>query len=97
MKPIRFKEYTRYLYAPEGMPEVKPLPIHDDGEYLLSCWRPTLRERLSVLLFGRVWLWLHTRSHPPVTIKGWRSAFNQLEEKADGLNRSIGRSEKEQA
>lgn len=54
-------------------PEIASLPIYTDGVACLSCWRPTLRERLSVLVFGRVWLWsLSGRTQAPVRVEAGR-------------------------
>jgi hypothetical protein len=52
------------------MDNCAPLPVQQDSTQTLSCWRPYLRERLSVLFFGRVWLCVSGSAHPPV----WLSA-----------------------
>jgi len=63
MKPIGFKEQT-CIYA-ENQPEYVPLPVFktDDGE-VISCWAMTWRERLSVLLTGKIWWSVLTFNNP---------------------------------
>lgn len=41
----------------------------------ISCWRPTWRERLSILIFGRVWLNLATMKMPPAALWGHRRGW----------------------
>ena len=54
MKPIKFKEQT-HTYA-EDQPEYIPLPVHKDYEgAVTSCWQLTWKERLQVLIYGKVW------------------------------------------
>ena len=74
MKPISFgysnkvllpsnQEYSRNVIG------VSPLTIWTDGEQCVSCWRMSFRERLSALLFGRVWLAiLSGETQPPVYV-----------------------------
>ncbi len=88
MRPQKFAEQTIELKKPASMAddECGPLPIFCDGEQCVSCWRPSLRERLSILFFGRVWLCVMSgRTQPPVWIAGRRELFEttapeQLEE-----------------
>ena len=77
MKPANFKEMTIELQKPKGMnDECGSLPIWTDGNECLSCWKPTLRERLSILLFGKVWVWvLSGKTQPPITIEDKRDVF----------------------
>jgi len=78
MKPIKFKDMTETLQKPESWTDEQcgSLPIATDGMVCVSCWRPTLRERLSILLFGRVWLFVHSgHTQPPVSLIGEREVF----------------------
>ena len=51
-------------------PEVYDLPVYKNEEgQSLSCWKMTWKERLEVLLTGRVWLWV-IGHHPPVSVEG---------------------------
>lgn len=79
MDPINFKQATINLQKPLGMTDAEcgPLPIYGDGHICISCWRPSLRERLSILFFGRVWLWVHSgQTQPPVALEGKKEIFN---------------------
>ena len=63
MKPIKFTEQN-CVYA-KDQPEYLPLPVHktEDG-MVVSCWALTWRERLRVLLTGRMWWSVLTFNHP---------------------------------
>lgn len=79
MRPDNFPESTKTLTAPPNMPECGELPVWTNGEQCVSCWRPTWRERLSVLLFGRVWvaIWFG-ETQPPVAVTGCRKYFRPI-------------------
>lgn len=73
MKPIDFPQSTKVLQRPENMldEECKPLPIWSDGKQCVSCWRPTLKERVRILMSGKVWLGVAAgNTQPPVYITG---------------------------
>lgn len=78
MEPVGFPESNKSLGAPAGMEDaVLPLPVWSDGQQCISLWRPSLRERLSILLFGRVWLSvLMGSTQPPVSLAGRRKQFD---------------------
>lgn len=81
MKPIKFLGANSFLSKPESMDdsECGPLPVYTDGEYCLSCWAPTWRERLSIFLFGKVWVWvLSGRTQPPIAIEGQKEVIKVL-------------------
>ncbi len=62
MSPIRVpRSHARARQGPAGVP---PLPVHrtSDGT-MVSCWRPTLWQRLRLLVTGRVWVMQMTFSH----------------------------------
>lgn len=70
MKPIRFKDSNVELTAPN----CHDLPAFADGEYVVSCWRPTIGEKLKLMVWPwriRVWLLVHTGKHtqPPVLVQ----------------------------
>ena len=86
MTPREFPEQTIVLQRPPSMSEEEcgPLGIHNDGETCVSCWRPTWRERLSILLFGRVWLGiLSGQTQPPVWLDGSRQIFREVQPERD--------------
>ena len=69
MKPVDFEQRNAILA--EHQPEYRPLPCYRDRDgAVLSCWRLTIKERLAVLLTGRVWHWQLTFDKPfqPVQI-----------------------------
>jgi hypothetical protein len=70
MKPTPFKHQTNELQAhPDGHGgyNVSALPVWTDGHQVVSCWKMSIRERISALIFGRVWLAvLSGKTSPPV-------------------------------
>jgi hypothetical protein len=78
MIPVTFEQANKNLLKPEGMTdeECGSLPVYNDGQHCISCWRPTWRERLSILLFGKVWLWVYSGyTQPPVALEGKITPF----------------------
>jgi len=70
-----FKFSNATLGPPPGMDDCLPLRIHRtaDCTRCISCWRPTWRERLSILFFGRVWIDIYSgHTQPPVALTGRR-------------------------
>jgi hypothetical protein len=55
MDIIKFEE-CNVIYA-EDQPEYRPLPAlkMPDGE-IITCWRPSILERLKILFTGKIWL-----------------------------------------
>lgn len=66
MAPTNFKQANRTYNPPPGMANCEPLRTCDTGQYIVSCWRMTWRERLRVLITGKVWLCVFGRGQPPV-------------------------------
>ena len=58
MNPIEFKESNKDLIKPKDMmdKECGSLPVYTDGEQCISCWKLSLKEKINILLFGKVWL-----------------------------------------
>lgn len=80
MNPINFKESNTILKRPADMTENEcgPLVVYSDGKICLSCWRLNFLERLKVLIFGKIWLFVHSgKTQPPVSLGCWRSAFRE--------------------
>jgi len=72
LKPPKKQNYSKNIES------VVDLPAWSDGEQCVSCWRPTVRERLSILFFGRVWLSvLSGRTQPPVYITGTKTYLRE--------------------
>ena len=65
MRPIKFK-FQNTVFA-KDQPEYGQLPAYvkegSNGE-VISCWKLSFRERLRVLIFGKVWLDLMTFNKP---------------------------------
>lgn len=82
MTPTTFVEANKNLgdngYRSEAVTSIVSLPVYTDGEQCISCWRMSWRERLSALLFGRVWLHVLSGSNqPPVALTAGRSLFDR--------------------
>lgn len=78
MKPSTFKEKNKTLLKPPSMTdeECSSLDVYTDGKQCISCWVPSFRERVSILFYGRVWLWVVMgHSQPPVSLLGAKTAF----------------------
>ncbi len=62
----------------DNVTEVVDLPVFTNGEQCVSCWKMSWRERLSALLFGRVWLQvLSGETQPPVAIHAERKRLKE--------------------
>ncbi len=74
-----FDEAERQLGPPSDMTSeaCDLLPVYNHDGSLLSCWDMSWRERVSALVFGRVWLWVRSggRTQPPVAIQVVRTPF----------------------
>lgn len=75
MKPIDFPQSTKVLQRPGTMSEseCQSLPVWNDGKQCVSCWKPTIKERIKILFGGNVWLGvLSGKTQPPVFVTGER-------------------------
>lgn len=63
MKPIEFKEQNT-VFA-RGQKEYLPLPAYKepDGK-IMTCWRPSLKDRFQILFTGKIWLCILTYNRP---------------------------------
>jgi len=85
MKPVPFSYQNRVL-QPSGkkysnnVTGVDPLPVWTDGEQCVSCWQMSWRERISALLFGRVWLALLSgKTQPPAWLGVQRTYLKETD------------------
>ena len=65
MKPVEFK-HQNIVFA-KDQPEYQPLPalrIDSPTGEVVSCWKLSFKERLQVLIFGRVWMSLMSFNKP---------------------------------
>ena len=73
MKPIEFKQSNLTLI---GGGKIKDLPVYRGGDHIVSCWKMSLKEKLSALLFGKVWLIVKSRkTQPPMKMHCERKGF----------------------
>lgn len=75
MKPTDFPQSTKVLQRPGTMSEseCQSLPVWCDGKQCVSCWNPTIKERLNILFGGKVWLGvLSGKTQPPVFVTSER-------------------------
>lgn len=73
MKPIDFPQSTKVLQRPSTMAESECQSLHvwNDGKQCVSCWKPTLGERIRIAFGGNVWLGvLSGKTQPPVFVSG---------------------------
>jgi len=63
MKPIAFPQSNCNFAANQEQYQTLPALKAGDGA-VLSCWSLTVRERVSLLLTGRLWLWVQTFGQP---------------------------------
>jgi hypothetical protein len=63
MKPIGFKEQNTVFARDQK--EYLPLPAYkaSDGK-VMTCWRPSLKERFQILFTGKIWLSILTYNRP---------------------------------
>ena len=86
MRPINFPEQIKVLSKPDTMTdnECGSLAVWSDGQQCVSLWKPTLRERLSILFFGKVWLAVYSgQTQPPVSLTAAKIYF-ELPRRKDG-------------
>jgi hypothetical protein len=78
MIPVPFAEQNKTLTKPQGMTddECGSLPVYNDGQQSVSCWGLNWRERLSALLYGKVWLQVYAGwTQPPVALSAAKTIF----------------------
>jgi len=70
MKPIEFKESNITYTKPKAMTdeECSSLPVFQDRKHIISKWRLSFMERLSILFSGYIWLWIRDNHQPPVSL-----------------------------
>ena len=69
MKPVEFKHKTKTLTKPKGMTDDQcgDLHVFQKDNTSISCWSASWKERLKILLFGKIWLGVVAgASQPPV-------------------------------
>lgn len=86
MKPTKFDLANKTLnpsgaqYS-ENVVGVESLHVWSDGEQAVSCWRMTWRERLSAMIYGRVWVAvLAGGTQPPMYAEAASTYFRESNE-----------------
>ena len=80
MKPIEFKGQTKILLRPGSMTdeECESLAVFSDGKICLSCWKMGFKERLKALIFGKIWVWIHSgETQPPIALECCKNVFEK--------------------
>lgn len=79
MVPMEFKEQNLVLLPPNGWSEEQcgKLPAHYDNGKTVSCWKVSWKDKIKILLFGRIWLVVFSMAHPPVALECDRTIFVQ--------------------
>lgn len=76
MKSSDFPEANMHYHAPPGEEHrVYTISAWTDGDEVIELWRPTWRERLSILFFGKVWLRLMGSRPQPAAVEAKRRMF----------------------
>lgn len=109
MKPIDFKQSTKVLQRSSEVTDDGRSSLHvwSDGMQCVSCWKPSLSERISLVFGGKVWLGVASGStQPPVFLSGrnvfkgasafsrWRSFAVYMVERASGVRRALAHMER---
>jgi len=92
MKPIKFKE-ANCTFA-ENQKEYLPLPAMKDenseGCPVISCWKLSFKERVTLLFTGKLWVQLLTFKKPLTpsffTVKKWEILNKEFYKKKKELN-----------
>lgn len=78
MKPITFDEKNKTLIKPDNMTdkECSSLDVYCDSKQCISLWHMSFRERLSTLVFGRIWIYvLSGKTQPPIALSAANNIF----------------------
>ena len=84
MNPVIFEGSNKTLQPTgevtysDSVVGISPLPIWTDGEQCVSCWSMSWRERLSAVVFGRVWVAALTgQIQPPMCVLAEKNYFDE--------------------
>lgn len=72
MEPKKFKEANITFAKPGSMTdqECGSLPAYRNQHQIISCWRPSFKERLKILFAGNVWIGVRGKIQPPMWVDG---------------------------
>lgn len=83
MIPTKFEEQTKDLSKLAGMTdeECGSLPVFCDGRQCISLWQLSWKERLQILLYGKIWLSVFSGyTQPPVWLSAEKTVFDTPKE-----------------
>lgn len=78
MVPEKFPEANKNLLKPSSMTDAEcaSLWVFNDESQCISRWKLTWRERLKALIYGRIWLSVHSGvTQPPVWLSADKTVF----------------------
>jgi hypothetical protein len=81
MEPRQFPQANKVLKPPAGMTSEQcgDLHVFSDGHECISLWQLSWKERISALLFGKVWLFVHMGdTQPPVAMMATKEIFKEV-------------------
>jgi hypothetical protein len=80
MKPVEFEDVNTTYVGGEG---IALLPVYRGGGMIISCWRPSWREVLRVVLTRRVWVAVLGDVLPPFAVAADPVRFSVTEGDGD--------------
>jgi hypothetical protein len=68
MTAVKFKEQNITFTEPDGMTdkECGSLPAYKNDAQIVSCWKLSLIERITILFSGIMWLGICGHCQPPI-------------------------------
>ena len=84
MKAVNFLQSTKILSNPKGLDGYRRLPVHFQAPQSVSKWKASWRERISILLFGTIFVGVYVgkiEEQPPMWVQGKRNIFTKKKAK----------------
>lgn len=84
MKAVNFLQSTNILSNPKGLEGYRRLPVHFQAPQSVSKWKASWRERISILLFGTIFVGVYVNKiedQPPMWVQGKRNIFTRKKAK----------------
>lgn len=84
MKAVNFLQSTNILSNPKGLEGYRRLPVHFQAPQSVSKWKASWRERISILLFGTIFIGVYVNKieeQPPMWVQGKRNIFTKKKAK----------------
>jgi hypothetical protein len=80
MSPTTFPQANKNLldngYRSEIVTDMISLPVWTDDNICVSRWQMSWKERIQVLLFGKIWVYVASGSNqPPISLSTERNIF----------------------